>query len=426
MTSPSVVLDEVDVAILGALQDDASVSNSDLANRIGMSASACLSRTKRLRESGVIRQYVAVVDEAKVGLSVTAFAFITLGAARSQCRRLVPAAGGGHVAGHGVLSRDRRGRLPAQDRRTGYRLISGLPDGHPRSHSRTCCTSRLSWCSGPRSGSSTFRSRRPTGGSDDEHRDPQAESGSARRGDRPEPDSLLGLGTEFKEQNHGLFGWDFVSHKGLHLPDDFVLSDGTLVQFRYRPDSPYEMEMRDGVRVISKGGDVLDTASLIPRPRFYDERHRERRGHAPDRAGGRRGLLLRLLPEPLLPFRPRRGVLVLQPRGDEEDLRLRAVEEGGLRHRRGRGRRLRGDEGHEPQIAARFQGGGDGSGLGHVQGRGPEILPRGKTGQVLEASCGGDDPPAPGSQRPDQGPSDAGGASRHERPSPGGPSWCSG
>ena len=67
------------------------------------------------------------------------------------------------------------------------------------------------------------------------------------------PEALEGVGTEFKEQNHGLFGWDFVDHKDLELPDDFVLSDGTVVQFRYNPSSPYVMEMRDGGRVVVQG-----------------------------------------------------------------------------------------------------------------------------------------------------------------------------
>lgn len=86
------------------------------------------------------------------------------------------------------------------------------------------------------------------------------------------PEALAGLGFEFKEQNHGLFGWDFVNHEDLALPDDFVLEDGTVVQYRYNPSSPYTLELRDGVRVIAKGEQLLDTAALIPRPQFYDTR----------------------------------------------------------------------------------------------------------------------------------------------------------
>jgi len=82
--------------------------------------------------------------------------------------------------------------------------------------------------------------------------------------------SLDHVGTLFKEQNHGLFGWDFVNHKGVHTPDDFLLSDGTVTQFRFNPTSPYLMEIRDGRLTVTKNGEVLDYVSLIPRPAFYD------------------------------------------------------------------------------------------------------------------------------------------------------------
>ena len=42
-------------------------------------------------------------------------------------------------------------------------------------------------------------------------------------------ESLRRLGTDFKEQNHGLFGWDFEDHTDMVLPDDF--SDS---QYRWR------------------------------------------------------------------------------------------------------------------------------------------------------------------------------------------------
>lgn len=80
------------------------------------------------------------------------------------------------------------------------------------------------------------------------------------------------VGTKFKEQNHGLFGWDFTDHKGIQLPDDFVLSDGTVTQFRYNPLSPYRMELREGQYVVVKSGKALDTVKLIPRPQYYHSR----------------------------------------------------------------------------------------------------------------------------------------------------------
>ena len=51
--------------------------------------------------------------------------------------------------------------------------------------------------------------------------------------------ALQELGTNYKEQNHGLFGWDFEDHPNITLPDDFILPDGTLVQFRRNSHSPY-------------------------------------------------------------------------------------------------------------------------------------------------------------------------------------------
>ena len=84
------------------------------------------------------------------------------------------------------------------------------------------------------------------------------------------PEALAGVGTAFKEQNHGLFGWDFVDHADLKLPDDFVLSDGTVVQFRYNPSSQYEIQRADGRLVVSRGHEILDVVSMIPRPAFYD------------------------------------------------------------------------------------------------------------------------------------------------------------
>lgn len=78
-TADCSLLDETDIEILRVLQEDACIANAELAGRIGMSQSACLSRTRRLKECGIIRSSVAVVDEECVGLSVAAFAFVTLG-----------------------------------------------------------------------------------------------------------------------------------------------------------------------------------------------------------------------------------------------------------------------------------------------------------------------------------------------------------
>lgn len=71
-------VDATDLAILAELQMDATIANAELAQRIGMSPSACLARVKRLRESEVIQQCPAVVNPHAVGLEVAAFTFVTL------------------------------------------------------------------------------------------------------------------------------------------------------------------------------------------------------------------------------------------------------------------------------------------------------------------------------------------------------------
>lgn len=78
MADTSLSLDKIDLAILHALQEDCSIANNELAGKVGLSPSACLARTKKLRENGFIRGFVAVVDEESVGLMITAFGFITL------------------------------------------------------------------------------------------------------------------------------------------------------------------------------------------------------------------------------------------------------------------------------------------------------------------------------------------------------------
>ena len=71
-------LSEGDRRILNVLQTDARVSNQDLAERSGMSASACWRRVKLLEESGVVSHYTAIIDPSKVGLSFNAIVHVTL------------------------------------------------------------------------------------------------------------------------------------------------------------------------------------------------------------------------------------------------------------------------------------------------------------------------------------------------------------
>lgn len=60
-------LDQIDTKILRELQGNADIANADLAAKIGLSPSACLRRVAKLRDTGVIRKTVAVIDPAQIG-----------------------------------------------------------------------------------------------------------------------------------------------------------------------------------------------------------------------------------------------------------------------------------------------------------------------------------------------------------------------
>lgn len=72
------LLDDIDRRILEVLQDDARISNVDLAGRVGLSPSPCLRRVRDLEESGLIRRYVALLDPVAVGLGVSVFIQVSL------------------------------------------------------------------------------------------------------------------------------------------------------------------------------------------------------------------------------------------------------------------------------------------------------------------------------------------------------------
>ncbi len=73
---PRVELDEIDHQILAELAEDGRLSNVELADRIGLSPSPCLRRVKRLEETGVIRGYRAVIDEAYTERGLTAWVLV--------------------------------------------------------------------------------------------------------------------------------------------------------------------------------------------------------------------------------------------------------------------------------------------------------------------------------------------------------------
>lgn len=74
----SLGLDERDRRILELLQSDGRMANSELAERVNLSPSACLRRVKRLEKQGVIKHYVALLDRTKLGRAGTAFLLIKM------------------------------------------------------------------------------------------------------------------------------------------------------------------------------------------------------------------------------------------------------------------------------------------------------------------------------------------------------------
>ena len=70
---PNSDLDSIDRRIIAALQADGRLSNVELAERVGLSASPCLRRVKRLEREGTIEAYRAVLRRGRVGLGLTVF-----------------------------------------------------------------------------------------------------------------------------------------------------------------------------------------------------------------------------------------------------------------------------------------------------------------------------------------------------------------
>ncbi len=91
---PEVSLDAADLRILRLLQADGRLTNQELAERAGLSTSACWRRVKRLEDEGVIRGYRADLDRRKVGVGVMAFIRIQIDDhGEAEAQRFVAAVG---------------------------------------------------------------------------------------------------------------------------------------------------------------------------------------------------------------------------------------------------------------------------------------------------------------------------------------------
>ena len=83
-------LDDIDRRILTALHFDARMPNSALAEAVGIAASTCHGRVRRLQDLGVIRGFYADIDPAAIGLSLQAMISVSLQAnARGKIRSFI-------------------------------------------------------------------------------------------------------------------------------------------------------------------------------------------------------------------------------------------------------------------------------------------------------------------------------------------------
>jgi len=73
-----IALDDIDKRIVAALQAEGRLAMVDLADRVGLSATPCQRRVKRLEEEGVIARYAALVPPPALGLALQALVQVTL------------------------------------------------------------------------------------------------------------------------------------------------------------------------------------------------------------------------------------------------------------------------------------------------------------------------------------------------------------
>src|SRR5215472_1059918 len=72
-------MDEIDRRLLELLQDDATLSIAQMAERVGLSPTPCWKRIQKLEKNGVITGRVAVVDPEQVGLGLAVFVNVEAG-----------------------------------------------------------------------------------------------------------------------------------------------------------------------------------------------------------------------------------------------------------------------------------------------------------------------------------------------------------
>jgi len=73
-----VELDKLDKRILRELQTDGNISNTDLAERVGLSATPCARRVKRMQDEGLIQGQVIILNASQLGLKLSALVQVSM------------------------------------------------------------------------------------------------------------------------------------------------------------------------------------------------------------------------------------------------------------------------------------------------------------------------------------------------------------
>ncbi|ELB2196293.1 TPA: Lrp/AsnC family transcriptional regulator [Vibrio parahaemolyticus] len=71
-------MDKIDSQLLHLIQKDATLTTAELADQVGLSASPCARRLKRLEQEGVISGYRAMISRGAVGIAMTVFVEVSL------------------------------------------------------------------------------------------------------------------------------------------------------------------------------------------------------------------------------------------------------------------------------------------------------------------------------------------------------------
>ena len=71
-------MDKIDRLLLDLIQQDATMTTSELADKVGLSASPCARRIKRLEQEGVISGYRAMISREQAGIAMTVFVEVSL------------------------------------------------------------------------------------------------------------------------------------------------------------------------------------------------------------------------------------------------------------------------------------------------------------------------------------------------------------